>query len=583
MMRLMTAAAFGLALLAGSAQAQVAGEDAKLQAFIVAANKVDAARDPTQNRTSGAWTPITDAYREASIVLWQKRAADLPRQVDRKILSPSGRVQYDIYSSALNAQALEAQARARAYFITGNILNFNMLTEPSAILRRQRVTTTAEAEAYVQRLKTLPPLLSDALAIAKAREARGVTMIKTTFGGIVRNARAQAAGAPCEGQGDNPLWTDFKGKVEKAAAIPAADKTRLLDAGRAAIAEAVCPAYARFEGEVAAMEKNGRTEGLWTTPGGRQAYADVVELSLNARVDPDELHQLGLKEVARLQGEIAVLKQTLGVTDEGALRDDPKTSLPNTEAGRAAYQAMAEGYLDDMQKRLPGAFAYVPPRDGLIVRMGEIGSQYTSDEVGGKRVGVFNLSRPGGEGARFSTVRLASLSYHEGVPGHHLQGATLTAMRTGPDLFQRPFSASFNEGWGLYAERLAEELGAYDDNPYGRLGYLQSMLERAERLVLDTGLNAKDWTVEKAAEHQRSVSGEGGGLNRFLNWPGQALGYYWGYLEIMKLRDHAQKELGPRFDLKGFHATILKNGSVPFPVLEQLVDHWIADVKKARR
>lgn len=553
------------------------GEDARLQAFIKASNEADLGRDPTRRGVAPDFTPVTEAYRQQSVAIWRGRAADLPTAVDRDKLSVSAKVQYDIYANALSAQALEADVRGRAYFITGNVLNFNIVDEPSDVLKRRHpIRSKADAQAYVQRLKALPAVLEDAVTVAKARAARGVTMIEATFPAVIEKAEALSHGAPCMGDGENSLWADFQGKLEGAADIPGDDKASLLAAGRSAIADGVCAAYAKYAADVRVLQKSPRIEGLWSTPGGREAYADIVELSLNARVDPEDLHQLGLKEVARLQGEIAALRQARDLPDDLALKTNPRASLDNTEQGRAAYEAKAETYLDAMWKRLPEVFAFTPPRDSLIVRMGEIGSQYTRDEVNGRQVGVYNLARPRGD--RISTIGLATLSHHEGVPGHHLQNMTLAAMRTGPDLFQRPFSAAFNEGWGVYAERLADELGVYKDDPVGRLGYLESLLERAERLVLDTGLNAKGWTIAEAEAHQRGVTGEVG-LNRFLNWPGQALGYYWGYLEIVKLREEARRELGPRFDLKGFHTAVLRNGAVPFPVVERVVDDWIAQVK----
>lgn len=564
-----------------------AAEQDRFKSFIAEASAADLARDPTlrtmRNKTGeeSTWTPVSQSFRDETAALLRKRLTELPGAVTRDRLSPSAQIEYDIYAASLAGRALEEETRARAYFINGNAFNFNILEEPSRVLQAShRISSVQDARNYLARMDAIPALLTDALDLARERQSRGVTMIATAFAPIVDQMTAAGSGAPCGGEGENPLWTDFNGKIGALADAPSDDLSMLREAARVTLIDKVCPAYTAYASSVSAMAADARSEGLWTTPGGKEAYRDIVALNLGAPADPEEIHELGLREVERLSQEIAVLEATLGFEGdlpaiEAALRERDETSLPNTEEGRAAYLALAQAYTDEMWTRLPAYFELIPSKRPLIIRMGAIGSQYTTEDIDGVNVGVYNLMTPRGE--RISTVGLATLSYHEGVPGHHLQLATSEEIREGQDLFQRPFNAAYTEGWALYAERLADEMGAYADNPFGRLGYLRSMRGRAARLVLDTGLNFKEWTVDQAQTYQREALGEAGGLGRYLNWPGQALGYYWGYLEYMRLRDRAEAALGDRFDIKGFHLALMRNGgAVPFPILLQVVDQWIA-------
>jgi len=572
-----------LSAAGASAETAPAPEDLRLKAFIEEGTASDLARDPTQRTLSkktgdaADWTPVTDRFREETARLLRRRLKALPKEIDRAQLSASGQIQYDIYANALAGRALEDETRNRAYFINGNILNFNILEEPARVLQTaHRISGEGDARNYVARLDALPALLETAAAIAEKRQARGFTMIASVFPQVESAARSLSEGAPCGGEGEHALWTDFTGKLAAAEDISGETRAALQADAKAAIAGKVCPAYAAFADAVAAMAPQGREEGLWTTPGGKDAYADLVELNLAERTDPEEIHRLGLSEVERLTGEIEALEKELGLSGgpeavQAFLNTSDETSLPNTDDGKAAYLAKAQAYIDAMTARLSDYFAVAPKRP-LIIRMGEIGSQYTTEEIDGVNTGIYNLSTPRGE--RIGLDGLASLSYHEGVPGHHLQLSLAEELRDGPDLFARPFSAAFSEGWALYAERLAEEMGVYADDPYGRLGYLYSMRERAARLVLDTGLNYMEWTVADAEAYQQKVFGEAGGLRRYLNWPGQALGYYWGYLEWVRLREAAQEELGDGFDIRNFHIAALRHGSAPFEIIERVVDQW---------
>ena len=555
------------------------------------ARAADLAADPTrrsQAERTGAeatWTSTSDAHLELEANRHEARLADLPRVVDRGGLTGEDQIAFDVYEAGLEADLLEARTYPNAYFLGASPLNAAQ-DLPAVLMGSHSIASEGDARNYIARLKALPEVLAGAIADVEARQQRGVTMIRSAFSQSEAVGRRFASGAPCDGAGEHPLWSDFQAKV-KAAPIAEPQREVLLTEGRAALSGTVCPAYAAFAGKVAALEAGGRTQGLWSTPNGEALYADLLELSLTVRADPAQVHEIGLREVANIEAEIEAMMAKVGFNGDlpafnAWLQDAPEVSLPNTENGRAAYLAKARALVHGIYPKLPAYFEAVP-KTPLSVEPtthdpsgapGTTASYYTAAPKDGSRPAIYHLGvsdRP-----RIETWSLATTAYHEGLPGHHLQIALAQEAGDGEEL---PFYPAYSEGWGLYAEALAAEMGGYDGDDYARIGWLQQKLTRAVRVVVDTGLNAKRWTPEQATAYQLARMGREEGLRRFLNWPGQGIAYYWGYLEFMRLREKAQAELGPRFDLRRFHTVMLKDEPAPFSVLERQVDAWIASEK----
>lgn len=577
-------------LLCGVAGAKPS-ERAKLDAFIAQARAADLAVDPTRRtqveRTGAeaAWTPTTDAHRATEARRLEARLADLQGAIDRGRLSREGQIAFDIFEAGLKADLLEARTYPHAYFLGASPLNAAQ-DLPAVLMGSHAIAGEGDARNYIARLKALPGVLDGAIADVEARQARGVTMIRSAFSQSEAVGRRFAAGAPCGGEGEHPLWSDFKSKA-KAVAEPA--RSALLTETSAVLSGSVCPAYGTFAGKVAELEAGGRTQGLWSTPNGDALYADLVELSLTVRADPAQLHEVGLREVARTEAEIALMMAKVGFNGELKdfntwLQDAPEVSLPNTEDGREAYLARAKALVAGIQPKLTGYFETVPTTPLSIEPTthdpsgapGTSASYYTAAPKDGSRPAIYHLGVP--TTPRIETWSLATTAYHEGLPGHHLQIALAQEAGDGED---RRFYPAYSEGWGLYAEALAAEMGGYDGDDFAKIGWLQQKLTRAVRVVVDTGLNAKRWTPERATAYQLERMGREEGLRRFLNWPGQGIAYYWGYLEFVRLREKAQSELGPKFDVRRFHTVVLKDGPAPFSVLERQVDAWIA-TEKAR-
>ncbi len=309
----------------------------------------------------------------------------------------------------------------------------------------------------------------------------------------------------------------------------------------------------------------------------------------------DEIHALGLAEVARIRAEMEAVKASVGFGGTlpeffASMRNNRAFFFPNTDEGRRAYIAMAETLLGTMRKKLPDYFGILPKAPLVVKRV-----EAFREEPGGAQhyfAGTPDGSRPGTFYAHLSDMnampqyQLEDVAYHEGVPGHHLQ-ISIAQERTGLPAFRTQYVyGAYAEGWGMYAEALSKEMGFFTD-PYSDMGRLSGEMWRAIRLVVDTGMHAKGWTEQQSVEYflANSPLAEGAirsEVRRYLVWPGQATTYKIGMLTIQRLRDEARRELGGRFDYRAFHDVVLGGGSVPLPVLEGRVRRWIVSQKEAR-
>ncbi len=397
---------------------------------------------------------------------------------------------------------------------------------------------------------------------------------------------------------DNPLITTFREKLGKLKDLDSA-LVRQLDADAVtAVKEVVYPAYGRVKTTFERLKVQATDDdGAWKLPDGDAYYADMVRQFTTTEMTPQEIHTLGLAEVGRLEGEMDAVLKSVGeangtlVERMDRLSRDPRFAFPPGDAGREKILAGYRTLLEAMNKRLPEAFVNIPPQKLTVERVPayaeatSAGAYYNAPSFDGERPGTFfaNVRDPG----ETASWQMPTLAYHEGVPGHHLQIATAQNIEGVP--FARrvlPFTA-FGEGWALYAELLAKDMGVYDKDPHGDLGRLQAEMFRAVRLVVDTGIHAKRWTRQQAIDYMHaktgmSVSEVTSEIERYIVMPGQACAYKIGMLKIVELRERAKQSLGTRFDLKAFHDVVLGRGSMPLTILERRVDAWIAEQKAAK-
>jgi uncharacterized protein (DUF885 family) len=376
-------------------------------------------------------------------------------------------------------------------------------------------------------------------------------------------------------------------------ALDAARKAELRRAAVEAVRSAVYPAYARMSAALIALRPAAAPQGagVGRLPDGAAYYAEALRVSTTTDYTPAQVHALGLAEVARVTGEMDKLLSAQGVAAGTvgermtALSRDPRFLLANDDKGRGEALARYQKLLDEIAVRMPEYFRTLPPQRLIVQRVpasqekGTSGAYYQQAAMDGSRPGIFfaNLR----DMSELPTFKMNTLAYHEGIPGHHLQISTALGLKGLPLIRQQTLYASYAEGWALYAEQLAAEIGMYKDDPWGNLGRLQAELLRAARLVVDSGIHAEGWTREQAISYMVATTGMGEAevtseVERYMAMPGQACAYKVGQLKILELRARARAALGTRFNLKDFHAVILENGGVPLTLLEQEVDEWIA-------
>jgi uncharacterized protein (DUF885 family) len=455
---------------------------------------------------------------------------------------------------------------------------------PDFLETQHGIATRDDAEAYLDRLAAFGPALDQQTAMVRADAARGAA----PPGFLIDRALAQLEDFQKDQRGPNAGLVTSLARRAAAKGIAGDWSGR----AQALLDGEIAGATARQIAALQALRPGAReTAGVRDLPDGEAYYAACLKFHTTTALPPAEVHQLGLDEAARVSARARAIldAQGLGALSVGEgltrLSKDPAQLFPNDETGRAGVLAFVSAKVKDMYGRLPRAFARLPQtplevrRVPPAIELGAPGAYDQSGSLDGSRPGgiYFNLR----DTADWPRWTIASTAYHEGVPGHHLQGSLANEATDIPTLCKSlPFNA-YGEGWALYAEQLADELGAYDDDPLGRLGMLQGSLFRACRLVVDTGLHVMGWSRERAIAYLMEAAGSPANdarreVERYCAWPGQACAYKIGQLEFLRLRESAKARLGARFDIKGFHEAVLGYGGMPLEVMGRAVETWVA-------
>jgi uncharacterized protein (DUF885 family) len=431
----------------------------------------------------------------------------------------------------------------------------------------------------ISRYRKLPAFFDQEMAHMRAGMAAGLMPPRFLLEKVVAQVEGMATVKPEESPFAEPLSRFPEG-------LSAAEKERLRGELLAAIREAVLPSYARFA-EFLKKEyvPKGRSEpGLWSVPGGAEMYAFAVRQYTTTGLGPEEIHQIGLREVARIEGEMLVIAKKLGFTDlksfNAAIEKNPDLRAKSGQQLLDLYRQ----YIDQMYTRLPELFGRLPKGRLEVVptepyREKEASSaEYIQGAPDGSRPGRVMINT--GDATARKIFNVESTAYHEGVPGHHLQIALTQELAELPPFRQHGIITAFVEGWALYTERLGKEVGFYRD-PYSDYGRLQDEMLRAIRLVVDTGLHHKRWTRDQVVQFFRDHSALDeveiqSETDRYIVWPGQALAYKIGQMKIAELRERAQQALGPRFDIRAFHDEVLGAGALPLDLLEERIDSWLS-------
>lgn len=451
----------------------------------------------------------------------------------------------------------------------------------------ETIKTGADAEDVLARLEAFGPMIDEVGAKMRADAEAGVVppdFILAKAKGVIDAFTA----SPPAGHG---IATRLAAKL-KAENVEDADA--LVARAVKSIGEKIYPAEARLAADLDALKAGAvHDAGIWRLPEGRELYQAMIRHMTDTTLTADEIHEIGLAEVARITAEMDEILKAEGMAEGtvgermAKLAADPRFFYPNTEEGKAKILADIAAQIERVNAEAPKWFGALPTYELAVRRVPAFseetapGGYYDSPSLDGSRPGSYWINLR--DTAIWPKFAVPTLTYHEAVPGHHFQNA-IALGRNEPLLLTALSSNAFGEGWALYSEALAKEMGLYEGDPFGDLGRLQDELHRAIRLVVDTGMHAKKWSRERAIDYMATTEGihpkeTESEIERYAAWPGQALGYKIGMLKIGELRRRAESELGAAFDIRAFHDKVLEAGGVPLPVLEANVERWIAERK----
>ena len=457
-------------------------------------------------------------------------------------------------------------------------------TELPMLVNQLSFDEVKDYDNYIARLKKIPTAFSQ----VRTNMELGMESGRMPPAYLMEKVAVQAQTIADLKPADSPFALPLK-KFPKT--VSPADQKRISGEVLAAISDQVLPAYVRFAKFMKAQYiPAGRKEpGIWSIPDGAAYYAFRIKQSTTLNKSADEIHQIGLDEVKRDEAEMLAIVKKLGFADiksfSTALKTNPKEHPTSKDALLSDYTH----YIDQMKPRLPELFGRLPKAPLEVVAVpayaekDQAAAYYEQGTPDGKRPGRVNVNTY--NFAERSLAPVEAVSYHEGIPGHHLQIAIAQELTGLPEFRKQAYYTAYTEGWALYSERLGKEIGFYQD-PYSDYGRLEADIWRAIRLVVDTGVHSKHWTRQQMVNyfHDHSAIDETNiqsEVDRYVAWPGQALGYKMGQLKLLELRQKAQTALGTQFSLKGFHDVVLDSGALPMDVLEQQVNDWIATQKAA--
>ena len=573
-------------------------EDAKITAFFQELYDREVAQDPETQTYLGLDTDDQDKWFDNSDVAAaadiEESKSDLERLLafNRDALNEDNRTSADLLKYQLEENIAAARFRRHAYVV--DQFRGQVTDKVSLLLNAHNIDTVKDAEDYIARIAGLEAVYKEMTAQLVDRASFGVLTPAFAYADMISDIGGLGTGAPIdESSKQHALLTDFSNKIEKLDLDDTA-KADLLARASKAIAG---PFKSGIDLLVAEISRQSTlvdgNKGVWALPDGEAFYNAQIKRNTTLDLTADQVHQMGLDDVVRIHDEMRGIMKKLGFS--GSLQDffvfartDPSNFYENSEAGR-------EAFLSDARKQTAEIFAVADqyfnklPKASMEVRKVEAWREnstsiafYESPSVDGSRPGYYYANLK--DMTTYQKSVSTAITYHEGVPGHHFQIALAQELKELPDFRKHSFYGAYTEGWALYAERLAKDMGFYQD-PMSDFGRLHDEIWRSARLVIDTGIHAKRWTREQAIDYFRQNTPLSEGdmvteVERFFVWPGQALGYKVGMMKILELRARAEAALGNAYDIRDFHDVVIGKGAMPLPILEAQVDAYIATKRK---
>lgn len=569
-------------------------ESSRANAFFKKSFEAQVDRDPEmQSRLGikkdyGKWTDRSDAFTTREIAIAASELATLRSDFDFNKLNSQTRLSYLLFE--YRAEREIRSYRWRFYNYPVNQMHGLQSEAPAFLINIHRISDANDAEAYISRLRGLGPLINQLIENLEIRKEKGIVIPKFVFPMVLIACHNLIKGQPFNESGNSSsLWEDFNEKIEPLENIESIRKKALLADARNALLESVGPAYNRLIDYLHNLETFATDDdGVWKFPDGDTFYADALRNTTTTNLTAEEIHHLGLEEVARIHGEMLEIKEAVGFEGElqaffDFMRTDTRFYYPETKEGKQTYLDGANIILDEMKTHLDKFFITAPQAD-LRVKAVEAFREksagkafYQRPALDGSRPGTYYVNLR--QMADMPSYQMEALAFHEGVPGHHLQIAIAQETEGIPDFRRHTRFTAFTEGWGLYSEYFPREFGFYKD-PYSDFGRLAMEIWRAARLVVDTGIHAKKWTRQEAIDYliENTPNPKGDcihAINRYIVMPSQATAYKIGMIKILQLREWSKEQLADQFDLREFHELVLTGGPMPLNLLEQQVQQWV--------
>lgn len=549
-------------------------------------------RDPTQQTRLGIkddydkWQDLSDTHYENGLVLTRQHL-ELLQLIDPKKLDSQTRLSYQLMQQSLQNRLDDAKWRLYNYPVNQMFGTHSQV--PSLLINQHTISNEQDAKAYIARLNNVPHLFRQLQQQLEQRAEAGIIAPKFVFPHVISASENVIKGAPFDNTDDSTLLADFKKKVNKLEISEQAKKL-LIDEATVALLGSIRPAYNQLISYLHTLEQQaGTDDGVWRFKDGEAFYNNALKRTTTTALTAAEIHQIGLDEVARIHSEMREIMHKLEYKADLKsffvhVQSRPGLYYPDTAEGKEAYLKEATAIIDNMRTRLDELFLTKPKAEMIVKAVEPFREQsagkafYQQPSMDGSRPGIYyaNLYRM----RDMPKYEMEALAYHEGIPGHHMQLAIAQELEDMPKFRRFGIYTAYVEGWGLYTELLPKEIGLYQD-PYSDFGRLAMELWRACRLVVDTGIHAKQWTREQAIRYLQdntpnTDSAIEKAIERYIVMPSQATAYKIGMIKIIELRDKAKTTLGDKFDIREFHDVVLKNGALPLDVLEQLVDQYIA-------
>ncbi|OIN03161.1 hypothetical protein BFR57_10765 [Idiomarina sp. MD25a] len=537
------------------------------------------------------WDDISEEQAQEDLAL-NKKHLEQVKAIDESKLDEQTKISWMLMKQQLENDIADFKWRHHNYPVNQM---FGLHSSVASLLINQHgISSVDDAEDYIARLNGLPALFEQLAENLQLRADKGIIAPKFVYPYVISDSKNIITGAPFDDGEASALWADFNKKVE-GLAISDEEREQLIASAKTAFLESVKPAYENLIVKLKDIEAQATTKaGAWKFPDGEAFFNNALQRTTTTDLTADEIHEIGLSEVERIHDEMRGIMEEVGF--DGTLqeffvymRNNDDFIYPDTEEGRQRYLSEAKAIIDDMRGRLDELFITKPKAD-LIVKAVEPFREksagkafYQQPSMDGSRPGTYyaNLYDMGS----MPTYQMEALAYHEGIPGHHMQIAIQQELQGIPKFRRFGRYTAYSEGWGLYTEKLPKEIGLYKD-PYSDFGRLAMELWRAVRLVVDTGIHAKQWTREEGIDFYVNNTPNAKAdavkmVERHIVMPGQATAYKIGMNKIIELREKAKAELGDKFDIREFHDRVLGNGPVPLNVLEQFINDYIEEKKNA--